>query len=186
MFIVIEHTHFHHHFNQSSPPLPVDVIDSPPFRLISPMRAVLQRVSQASVLVEGSAIAVIGPGLLLLLGVEEGDTSAEALWLAGKVSSMRIFDDGEGRMNLSLRDTKGEALVVSQFTLHASTKKGNRPSFLRAAKPEVSQPLYLEFCQHLEAALEKPVSRGQFGAMMEVSLINNGPVTIVIDSRLRE
>ena len=182
MFIVIEHTHFHHHFNQSSPPLPVDAIDGPPFRLISPMRAVLQRVSQASVLVEGSAFAAIGPGLLLLLGVEEGDTSAEALWLAGKVSSMRIFDDREGRMNLSLRDNKGEALVVSQFTLHASTKKGNRPSFVDAAPPEKAEDLdglYLE--EVGKSGLE--FASGKFQAMMDVSLVNQGPVTVLLDSK---
>lgn len=150
------------------------------------MRAVIQRVSQASVEVDSSDIASINNGLMLLLGIEEGDQDEDGRWLAGKISQMRIFDDDEGRMNRSLKDVDGEALVVSQFTLHASTKKGNRPSFLKAAKPEQSEPLYLAFCDHLAETIGKPVARGKFGAMMNVSLINNGPVTILIDSQARE
>lgn len=154
--------------------------------MIHRMRAVLQRVGEASVTVEGSLISAIGPGLLILLGVEEGDEEADGLWLAGKIAQMRIHEDEDGRMNRSLLDTGGEALVVSQFTLHASTRKGNRPSFIRAAKPTDSEPLYEQFCAALESHLRKPVGRGRFGAMMEVGLINDGPVTIVIDSKLRE
>lgn len=150
------------------------------------MRAVIQRVSEASVTIEGRKVSSIGAGLLLLLGVEDGDTAEDAEWLAAKVAAMRIFSDPEGKMNLSVQDTGGEVIVVSQFTLHASTKKGNRPSFLRAARPEVSEPLYGTFCELTESALGKPVGRGVFGADMKVALINDGPVTIVIDSRDRK
>ena len=150
------------------------------------MRAILQRVSRASVEVGGRSVSRIGPGLLILLGVEDGDHEEEGAWLVQKVARMRLFEDEEGRMNRSLLDTGGEALVVSQFTLHASTKKGNRPSFIRAARPELSEPLYHDFCTRLEDALGKEVGRGEFGAMMQVALVNDGPVTIVIDSRLRE
>lgn len=150
------------------------------------MRAVIQRVSQASVTVESAVIGKIGPGLMILLGIEEGDGEDDKLWLTRKIAQMRIFEDGEGRMNRSLLDLPGEALVISQFTLHASTKKGNRPSFIKAARPEQSEPLYRSFCDELSRLLGNPVSRGEFGAMMEVSLVNSGPVTIVIDSRHRE
>lgn len=147
------------------------------------MRAVIQRVSEASVTIEGRQVAGIGAGLLVLLGVEEGDTLEDATWLSSKIAAMRIFSDEEGKMNLALTDVGGEMIVVSQFTLHAATKKGNRPSFLRAARPEVSEPLYRTFCELMEAALGKSVGRGVFGADMKVALVNDGPVTIIIDSR---
>ena len=150
------------------------------------MRAVIQRVLEASVTIGGKAVAGIGPGLLVLLGVEEGDTAEDGEWLCGKISRMRIFPDDEGKMNLSILDRGGQIIVVSQFTLHASTKKGNRPSFLRAAAPGTSEPLYASFCAALERELGKPVGRGVFGADMQVGLVNDGPVTIVIDSRARE
>jgi D-tyrosyl-tRNA(Tyr) deacylase len=150
------------------------------------MRAILQRTSQASVTIAGEVVAEIGSGLLVLLGIEDIDTLHDAEWLAGKIANMRIFEDSEGRMNLSLLDTGGEALVVSQFTLHASTKKGNRPSFIRAAKPDHSEPLYDQFCEILGARLGSPAARGQFGALMDVALLNTGPVTILLDSKARE
>ena len=150
------------------------------------MRAVLQRVLEASVRVDGHLISQIGPGLLVLFGVEDGDTQADADWLAAKIVAMRIFADEEGKMNRSVADAEGNVIVVSQFTLHASTKKGNRPSFLRAARPEISEPLYETFCGLIETQLGKPVGRGVFGADMKVALVNDGPVTIVIDSRDRE
>lgn len=150
------------------------------------MRAILQRVSSASVAVAGETVAAIGSGLLLLLGVEDGDGADDIAWLAPKIARLRIFPDEAGLMNRSLVDTGGDAIVVSQFTLHASTRKGNRPSFLRAARPEFSEPLYLGFCQALEGELGRPVGRGRFGADMQVALVNDGPVTIVIDSRNRE
>ena len=150
------------------------------------MRAVLQRVSEASVTVAGETVSRIGPGILILLGVGDGDATEDATWLAGKIAHMRIMEDPDGRMNLSLLDTGGEAIVVSQFTLYASTRKGNRPSFIRAARPESSEPLYEHVCEALETLLGKPVGRGRFGAMMDVALHNDGPVTIVIDSKLRE
>lgn len=154
--------------------------------MIGSMRAVVQRVSEASVTVEGDKVASIGGGLLVLLGVEDGDSAEDAAWLSAKISSMRIFSDGDGKMNLCLADTGGGMIVVSQFTLHASTRKGNRPSFLRAARPSMSEPLYGEFCRLMESALGKPIGRGIFGADMQVSLVNDGPVTILIDSRARE
>lgn len=150
------------------------------------MRVVLQRVRKASVTVDGERVSSIDKGILLLLGIEEADTHDDIAWLVGKVSNMRIFDDSDGKMNLSLLDTKGSALVVSQFTLHASTKKGNRPSYLRAARPETAIPLYEKFCNELSTAINQEVGRGIFGAMMDVELINDGPVTIVIDSQNRE
>lgn len=150
------------------------------------MKAVLQRVSRAAVDIDGETVASIGPGLLVLLGVEEADHDDDLAWLAGKVARMRIFADDQGRMNRSLVESGGGAIVVSQFTLHASTKKGNRPSFLRAARPEHSEPLYAAFCRALEIELGRPVGRGRFGADMQVALVNDGPVTIVIDSRHRE
>ena len=150
------------------------------------MRAVIQRVLEASVTVDGREISKIGAGLLVLLGVEEGDTAEDRDWLCGKIARMRIFGDEEGKMNLSVLDTGGEIIVVSQFTLHASTKKGNRPSFLKAGAPAVSEPLYGQFCASLEAETGKSVGRGIFGADMKVALVNDGPVTILVDSRARE
>lgn len=150
------------------------------------MRAVIQRTIEASVVVNNSTISKIGPGLLILLGVEEGDSREDVEWLAGKAARMRIFADEEGKMNRSVVESGGDIIVVSQFTLHASTKKGNRPSFLRSAAPALSEPLYEEFRRELEKETGKPVGGGVFGADMKVSLINDGPVTIVIDSRNRE
>ncbi len=150
------------------------------------MRAVIQRVSSAFVVIDDEAVAAIGTGLLVLLGIEDGDGPDDIAWLAPKIARMRIFPDEAGLMNLALPDCDGGAIVVSQFTLHASTKKGNRPSFIRAARPEISEPLYESFCTVLSAELGKPVGRGRFGADMKVSLLNDGPVTIVIDSRNRE
>ena len=150
------------------------------------MRVVLQRVSEASVTVEGKKISEIGNGFLILLGIESTDNQSDIDWLIRKIVNMRIFDDRDGKMNLSLLDKNGEALVVSQFTLHASTKKGNRPSFIKAARPELSEPLYESFCESFSRELGRQVGRGSFGAMMEVALINDGPVTIKMDSRDRE
>ena len=150
------------------------------------MRLVLQRVSSASVTVDGAITGQIGPGLLILAGLEHDDTADDLAWLVSKVTQMRIFADVEGKMNLSVKDSSGDLLVVSQFTLHASTKKGNRPSFIRAARPETAIPLYEQFLTLLEAEMGKPVARGIFGADMQVALVNDGPVTICIDSRAKE
>ncbi len=150
------------------------------------MRLVLQRVSQASVTVEGSITGQIGAGLMILVGIEHEDTIDDASWLVQKVTQMRIFSDTEDKMNLSVKDIGGELLVVSQFTLHASTKKGNRPSFIRAARPEIAIPLYEQFLAMLETEMGKPVECGIFGADMKVALVNDGPVTICIDSRAIE
>ena len=150
------------------------------------MRVVIQRVAEASVSVDGSSVSSIGSGLLLLLGVGPEDTDEDIEWLSAKICGMRIFSDADEKMNLSVRDISGEILVVSQFTLYASTKKGNRPSFLDSAPPSFAEPLYRKFCDALEARIGKPVSRGIFGAEMKVSLLNDGPVTIVMDSRARE
>lgn len=150
------------------------------------MRAVLQRVSSARVTVAGETTGKIGPGLLVLLGVQHGDTDDDARWLAEKIVGLRIFDDAGGKMNLSVADTGGGLLVVSQFTLVASTCKGTRPSFNDAAKPEVAIPLYDSFVRQATAALGRPVATGRFGARMEVALVNHGPVTLTLDSRLRE
>jgi D-tyrosyl-tRNA(Tyr) deacylase len=150
------------------------------------MRAVLQRVSEASVTVSGRITGEIGPGFLILLGVEEGDTATDVAWLVGKILPMRVFEDEDGKMNRSILDTGGDALVVSQFTLHARTKKGTRPSFDRAARPEVATPLYERFVAELSAGLGKPLATGEFGAMMKVALVNDGPVTILLDSRVKE
>ena len=145
------------------------------------MRIVLQRVSEASVTVGGEVVSRIGPGLLLLVGVAVGDGEAQADWLAEKVVGLRIFGDGEGKMNLSVRDVGGEVLAVSQFTLLADTRKGKRPSFVRAAPPEEAEPLFDYFCERLRAAGVGPVETGVFGAMMSVALVNDGPVTIVLE-----
>ena len=150
------------------------------------MRAVIQRVSGARVTVEGEVTGEVGEGLLVFLGVEGADTGEDAAWLAGKVARMRIFDDGEGRMNRSLLDAGGRVLLVSQFTLHASTRKGNRPSFIRAAEPGRAEELYEAVARELEALTGRRTETGRFGARMEVELLNDGPVTIVIDSRARE
>ncbi|MGY5849959.1 D-aminoacyl-tRNA deacylase [Salegentibacter sp. F14] len=147
------------------------------------MRVVLQRVSKASVRINHEINAVINNGLLILLGIENTDTGEDIKWLCNKIVKMRIFNDNEGVMNDSLIDVGGDAIVVSQFTLHASTKKGNRPSYLQAAKPEVAIPLYEKFVETLEEKLGKPVGTGEFGADMKVELINDGPVTILMDSK---
>jgi D-tyrosyl-tRNA(Tyr) deacylase len=150
------------------------------------MRALLQRVSSASVVIDGETVSSTGPGFLILLGVGEGDDETDIAWLCPKVARMRIFPDDDGKMNRSIYDTGGDVLVVSQFTLHASTKKGNRPSFLNSAAPAVSEPLYEKFCEAMSTEIGKPVARGAFGADMKVSLTNDGPVTIWLDSRNRE
>ncbi len=150
------------------------------------MRAVLQRVTEASVRIDGQTISAIGHGLLVLLGIEQADDAEDLAWLCPKIAKMRIFEDGDGKMNLSLMETGGEILVVSQFTLHAATRKGNRPSFIRAAAPGHSEPLYEAFCEALGAEIGRPVARGVFGGDMKVSLVNDGPVTILMDSRARE
>ena len=150
------------------------------------MRLVIQRVAEASVAIDGQTVSSVGKGLLVLVGVEQGDTEADCLWLVGKTAQMRIFDDEGGVMNLSVKDIEGEVLAVSQFTLTASTKKGNRPSYIRAAGHDKAIPLYEKYCEELSAALGREVGRGVFGADMKVSLVNDGPVTIIIDSRLKE
>lgn len=150
------------------------------------MRAVIQRVLKASVEIDGTTVSQIPSGLLILLGVEDGDSAEDVSWLSGKVARLRIFADDEGKMNRSVVEAGGEIIVVSQFTLHASTKKGNRPSFLRAAAPGISEPLYEAFCTAMEGELGKAVGRGVFGTDMQVALVNDGPVTILIDSRARE
>lgn len=150
------------------------------------MRLVIQRVTEASVEVDGRRISEIEKGLLILVGVEKEDTDKDAEWLASKAANLRIFNDEEGVMNRSLIDIEGEALAVSQFTLTASTRKGNRPSYIRAAGHELAVPLYEEFCKFLSNHLGREVKKGIFGADMRVSLVNDGPVTIIIDSRLKE
>ena len=150
------------------------------------MRVVIQRVSKASVTVEGQITGQIDQGLLVLLGIETTDTREDADWLAGKIAKMRIFGDQDGHMNLSVTDVNGKILVVSQFTLHAQTKKGNRPSFIKSARPEQAIPLYEYFLNQLEILLGKSPQTGKFGAMMDVDLINDGPVTIFMDSKQRE
>lgn len=150
------------------------------------MRAVIQRVSEAAVRIDDSEHARIGPGLLVLLGIEAGDSDADLEWLCGKIVRMRIFADLDGVMNLDLVQVHGELLLVSQFTLHASTAKGNRPSYIRAARPEEAVPFYLRAKQRLSELLGRTVKTGEFGADMEVSLVNDGPVTIIVDSRARE
>ena len=150
------------------------------------MRVLVQRVSEASVVVENEIRSEIGSGVLILLGIENEDNQEDVDWLCAKIAKLRIFPDAEGIMNFSLMDTKGEALVVSQFTLHASTKKGNRPSYIQAARPEVAEPLYEEFVSRLTQVLGKEIKTGEFGANMKVSLINDGPVSIWIDSKSKE
>lgn len=147
------------------------------------MKVVLQRVTSASVVVEGQEVAAIGDGLLILLGIEEADTQEDIDWLAAKIINLRIFNDSDNIMNLSVKDVDGEVLTVSQFTLHASTKKGNRPSYIKAAKPEISIPLYENFIRTFERLFGKKIQTGRFGADMKVSLLNDGPVTIIIDTK---
>mgnify|MGYP003352857380 CR=1 FL=1 len=150
------------------------------------MRAVIQRVSQASVTIGGNVKSSIGPGLLVLLGIEETDNAEDIEWLAGKIARLRIFPDDTGVMNRSIVECDGRLLVVSQFTLFASTKKGNRPSYIRAARPEIAVPLYEVFIAKLGELAARPVHTGEFGADMQVALINDGPVTILIDTKNRE
>ena len=150
------------------------------------MRLVIQRVTHASVTIEGKVKSAIGPGLLILIGVESADTTEDVDWLVRKVTALRIFDDEQGVMNRSVQDINGEALVVSQFTLFASTKKGNRPSWLKAAPHNISVPLYEAFCQRLSQTMGKPVGTGEFGADMKVELLNDGPVTILMDTKNKE
>ena len=147
------------------------------------MKAVIQRVSKASVTINSEIKSAIGTGLLILLGIETADSSEDIEWLTGKISRLRIFDDENGVMNKSVQDIQGEAIVVSQFTLYAGTKKGNRPSYIKSAPPEIAIPLYEQFVKVLQDVLEKPVGTGEFGAMMKVSLTNDGPVTIIIDTK---
>ncbi len=147
------------------------------------MIAVIQRVAEASVKIEGQEKASILSGLLVLVGIEENDGTDDIEWLAGKIVNLRIFNDEQGVMNVSVKDAGGDILLVSQFTLHASTKKGNRPSYLKAAKPEISIPIYEKFISAVSTHLGKPVQTGDFGADMKVSLINDGPVTILIDTK---
>lgn len=150
------------------------------------MRAVIQRVSEASVTVNNKVISSINNGLLVLLGIEDADTSEDIIWLIGKLSKIRIFSDSEGKMNLSLNDCNGSLLLVSQFTLHAMTAKGNRPSFIKSAKPEKAIPVYEEFIKIWQQQTNIPIQTGQFGADMKINLLNDGPVTIIIDSKAKE
>ena len=150
------------------------------------MRLVIQRVKEASFRIDGEKVSAIGKGLLVLVGVETGDTEEDVKWLVGKTAGLRIFDDENGVMNKSIQDIDGEALAVSQFTLTASTRRGNRPSYIRAAGHELAVPLYEKYCDSLAETLGKPVGRGVFGADMKVALVNDGPVTIIIDSKLKE
>ena len=150
------------------------------------MRLVIQRCLEASVKIDEELVSSIGKGLLVLVGIEQGDTQADVDWLVGKTAGLRIFDDEAGVMNLSVTDIGGEVLAVSQFTLTASTRKGNRPSYIRAAGHELAVPLYESYCEKLSETLGRSVGKGRFGADMKVSLVNDGPVTIIIDSRLRE
>jgi D-aminoacyl-tRNA deacylase len=150
------------------------------------MRAVIQRVAKASVTIEGTIRSAIDKGLLILLGIEDADSAEDIEWLSAKIINLRIFDDENGVMNISVKDIYGDILLVSQFTLHASTKKGNRPSYIRASKPEVAIPFYEKMIMQLEKGLAKKIFTGEFGADMKVELLNDGPVTIVIDTKNRE
>ena len=150
------------------------------------MRVVIQRVSEASVLINGIESRSIKHGLLIFVGIEEADGQEDIEWLSQKIIQLRIFSDAESKMNLSLKEVNGDMLFISQFTLHASTKKGNRPSYIKAARPETAIPLYNNFITRLESDLSKKITTGEFGADMKVTLINDGPVTIIIDSRNRE
>lgn len=150
------------------------------------MRVLIQRVSHASVTIDGACKSAIKEGMMILVGIEEADGQEDIDWLCKKIVNLRIFDDENGVMNKSILDAGGDILVVSQFTLHASTKKGNRPSYIKAAKPDISIPLYENFCRELSIALGKEVKTGEFGADMKVELLNNGPVTIWMDSKMKE
>ena len=150
------------------------------------MRVVIQKVTHASVDIENQTVASINKGLLVLVGIEDSDTNEDITWLAAKIVNLRVFEDENGVMNLSVKDVDGEVLVVSQFTLHAATKKGNRPSYIRAARPEVAIPIYEAFVRQVETLLGKQVPTGQFGAMMQVNLCNDGPVTILIDTKNKD
>ncbi|WP_445715628.1 D-aminoacyl-tRNA deacylase [Flavobacterium sp.] len=150
------------------------------------MKAVIQRVSQSSVTINNSIVAQIQHGLLVLIGIEDADNQDDIHWLTSKIANLRIFGDENEVMNLSLKDIDGEMIVVSQFTLHAHTKKGNRPSYIKASKPEIAIPLYESFVKQMEIELDKKVQTGQFGADMKVNLINDGPVTIIIDTKNKE
>jgi len=150
------------------------------------MRAVIQRVSKASVSTGKNVLAAIGSGLVVLLGIEETDSSGDTEWLSHKISQLRIFNDPDGVMNLSVIETGGDIIVVSQFTLHAKTKKGNRPSYIKAARPEIAVPLYEMFISRLSELIGKEVQKGEFGAMMLVEIHNDGPVTIIIDTKNKE
>lgn len=150
------------------------------------MRTVIQRTRHASVTINGTCKSAIGKGLLILVGIEETDSQEDIDWLCKKIVNLRIFDDESGIMNKSILDIDGEILVISQFTLHASTKKGNRPSYIRAAKPEISVPLYEQFCRSLSSSLGKEIGTGEFGADMKVELLNDGPVTICMDTKNKE
>jgi D-tyrosyl-tRNA(Tyr) deacylase len=156
------------------------------YPLLKKMRVLIQRVAEASVTVQGAVIGKIGAGLLIFLGIEEADGAEDIQWLVRKISQLRIFPDTDGIMNHSVIDVVGELMVVSQFTLHASTKKGNRPSYIKSARPEIAVPLYRQFIEELKSASGRPVASGKFGADMKVALINDGPVTIWIDSKMRE
>jgi D-tyrosyl-tRNA(Tyr) deacylase len=150
------------------------------------MRAVIQRVKKASVAINDAVISEIGPGLLVFVGIEESDTITDAEWLGNKIVQLRIFNDSNGVMNLSVMETGGNIMVISQFTLHAKTKKGNRPSYIKAARPETAIPLYESFIKVLSDLSGKKIATGEFGAMMDIELINDGPVTIIIDTKEKE
>lgn len=150
------------------------------------MRAVIQRVTRASVTISNITRSEIGKGLLVLVGIEESDNESDIEWLCSKIIQLRIFDDSDGVMNLSVQDIRGEILAVSQFTLHAKTKKGNRPSYIRAARPETAIPLYNNFTRRLSELMGKTIGTGEFGAMMQIELVNDGPVTIIIDTKEKE
>lgn len=150
------------------------------------MKVVIQRVSEASVTINGHVKSQIGLGLLVLAGFEEADTHEDIEWMSGKIVNLRIFNDAEGQMNVPVKDVGGDIIIVSQFTLHALTKKGNRPSFIKAAKPDVAIPLYESFVKQAQIDLGKPVGTGEFGADMKVALLNDGPVTIMMDSKNKE
>ncbi|OBX23910.1 MULTISPECIES: D-aminoacyl-tRNA deacylase [Bizionia] len=150
------------------------------------MKAVIQRVSQASVTINDKKVASINSGLLVLLGIVNADTAEDITWLSNKIVNMRIFQDAEGVMNNSILDNQGDVIVVSQFTLHANTKKGNRPSYIKAAKPDVAIPLYQDFIKQIEADLGKHIQTGEFGGDMQVALINDGPVTIIMDTKNKD
>lgn len=150
------------------------------------MRAVIQKVTRAVLRIDDRVYSETGEGLMVLLGIEDSDTEEDIEWLSGKIRRLRIFDDQNGVMNLSVEDVNGDLMIVSQFTLHASTKKGNRPSYLRAAKPEFSEPMYEKFVSSMQKGFPKEVKTGMFGADMQIELVNNGPTTIIIDTKNKE